>query len=77
MKKADLQGRLIPFIQKAGKLLEGLENGEGSREVASFLKRELHEVTPETLHGKSLDERAHGMIYVSDIQSLKKKIWMS
>jgi len=52
---------LIPLIQKSGKLLEGLENGEGAREVAAFLKRELHEVTPETLYGKSAEERAHGI----------------
>jgi len=68
LKKADLQGRLIPLIQKSGKLLEGLENGEGSREVASFLKRELHEVSPETLHGKSLQDREH------DLDELKQKL---
>ena len=61
LRKADLQGRLIPLIQKSGKLLEGLENGEGAREVAAFLKRELLEVTPETLYGKTAEERAHGI----------------
>ena len=68
LRKADLQGRLIPLIQKSGKLLEGLENGEGAREVAAFLKRELHEVTPETLYGKSAEERAH------DLEELKQKL---
>jgi hypothetical protein len=68
LKKADLQGHLIPLIQKSGKLLEGLENGEGAREVAAFLKRELHEVTPETLYGKSAEERAH------DLEELKQKL---
>jgi len=50
------------LIQKAAKFLAAIENGEDVSELKSFLKKELVEVTPSVLHGKSWEQRSQRMI---------------
>lgn len=48
----------IDAIQKADQYIAQLEEGEVPGDIANFLKKELHEVTPEVLHGKSMTQRS-------------------
>ena len=65
-RKIELKQRLetvfLPLINRASQYVKQLEAGEKTSEITAFLRKEMVELSPNLLHGKSLTERAQGKL---------------
>lgn len=58
--KERLEIHYFPLLTRASKYLKELDEGAKSPEITNFIRKEMIELNPGLLHGKSMEERHQG-----------------